>query len=145
MKATPQTKSQVERVIRKVAAKFPADAEAVLTDIHFQVKPDSGELMTFNDDMEELDRAVIEQWLEPTDENLYEAAAVIIKQCLNQLQKEVDQMSILRPFSFVLMSEDGETLQDLYLVDDDTIILDTELLQGLDKELDDFLEKLMKD
>ncbi|MBO4801164.1 MAG: hypothetical protein J5545_04785 [Bacteroidaceae bacterium] len=145
MKATPQTKSQIERVIRKVAAKFPADADAVLTDIHFQVKPDSGELMTFNDDMEELDRAVIEQWLEPTDEDLYESAAIIIKQCLNQLREEVDQMSILRPFSFVLMSEDGETLQDLYLVDDDTIILDTELLQGLDKELDDFLEKLMKD
>ena len=54
-------------------------------------------------------------------------------------------MSILHPFSFVLMGEDGETICDLYLVDDDAMMLDTELLKGLDKELDAFLEELMKE
>ena len=54
-------------------------------------------------------------------------------------------MSVMRPFSFVLMGEDDETMSDLYIVDDDTIILDTELLQGLDEELDQFLEDLLKD
>ena len=145
MKATQQTKTQIERAIRKVAAKYPATAEPVLTDIHFQVIPESGELRAYNDDMDELDRAVIEQWLEPTEEDLYAVAATDIKQGLKQLQNEVEQMSILHPFSFVLMSEDGETLQDLYLVDDDTVILDTELLKGLDRELDEFLVQLMKE
>ena len=135
---------QIESAIRKVAAKYPANAEPVLTDIHFQVIPESGELRAYNDDMDELDRAVIEQWLEPTDENLYAAAAIDIKRGIKALQKEVEQMSILHPFSFVLMSEDGETMQDLYLVDDDTVILDTELLKGLDQELDEFLAELMK-
>ncbi len=136
---------QIERAIRKVAAKFPKDSEPVLTDIHLQVKPESAELLTFNDDMEELDRAVIEQWLDPTEEDLYEVAAAAIKQCLNQLRNEVEAMSILHPFSFVLMGEDGETICDLYLVDDDNFILDKELLKGLDKELDDFLAQLMKE
>lgn len=145
MKATQQTIQQIERAIRKVVAKFPTTADPVLTDIHFQVIPESGELRTYNDDMDELDRAVIEQWLEPTEEDLYAAASTVIKQCLKQLHKEVEQMSILHPFSFVLMTDDGETLQDLYLVDDDQVILDTELLKGLDKELDEFLEELMKE
>jgi hypothetical protein len=43
------------------------------------------------------------------------------------------------------MGEDGETLQDIYLVDDDAIILDSELLKGLDEELDQFLENLMRE
>ena len=145
MKATQQTIQQIQRAIRKVAAKFPKDADPVLTDIHMQVKPDSAELLTYNDEMEELDRAVIGQWLEPTEEDLYEVAASVIKQCLGMLRNEIDKMSILHPFSFVLMGEDGETISDLYIVDDDMMMLDTELLQGLDEELDAFLEKLMKE
>ena len=145
MKATQQTIQQIQRAIRKVVAKFPASEDSVLTDIHMQVKPESGELLTFNDDMEELDRAVIEQWLEPMEEDLYEVAAPVIKQCLGQLRKEIDAMSVLHPFSFVLMGEDGETICDLYIVDDDTLMLDTELLAGLDEELDAFLEELMKE
>ena len=145
MKATQQTIQQIQRAIRKVAAKFPKDADPVLTDIHMQVKPDSAELLTYNDEMEELDRAVIGQWLEPTEEDLYEVAASVIKQCLGMLRNEIDKMSILHPFSFVLMGEDGETISDLYIVDDDMMMLDSELLQGLDEELDAFLEKLMKE
>ena len=145
MKPTQQTLQQIQRALRKVIAKFPSTADPVLTDIHLQVKPEGGELRTYNDEMEELDRAVIEQWLEPTEDDLYEAAATAIRQCLSQMRKEVETMSILHPFSFVLMGEDGETISDLYIVDDDHLMLDTELLKGLDKELDEFLEQLMKD
>ena len=145
MKATQQTIQQIQRAIHKVASKFPKDAEPVLTDIHMQVKPESAELLTYNDDMEELDRAVIGQWLEPTEEDLYEVAAPVIKQCLGQLRKEIDAMSILHPFSFVLMGEDGETICELYLVDEDAMKLEPPLLRGLDRELDAVLEDLIKD
>jgi len=145
MKPTPQTLQQIERALHKVAAKYPQDADPCLTDIHIQVKPDSGELLAFDDDMNELTRIVVEQWLQPTDDDLYTEAARDIKQCIVHLRKEIEHMSVMRPYSFVLMAEDGETMQDLYFVDDDTILLDHELLKGLDKELDDFLEQLLKD
>ena len=145
MKATPQTLQQIQRALRKVAEKYPPTADAVLTDLHMQVKPESGELRIFNDDMEELMRIVVDQWLEPTEEDLYEVAPAIIRQCINSLRSEVERMSILHPFSFVFMGEDGETISDLYIVDDDAIMLDTELLKGLDEELDSFLEELLKD
>ena len=55
-------------------------------------------------------------------------------------------MSLLRPYSFVLQDEDGETLSDLYLVDDqETVILSGSLLEGLDDDLDTFFENLMKE
>jgi hypothetical protein len=52
-------------------------------------------------------------------------------------------MSILKPFSFVLEDDERESITELYLVDDDTVIIDEELMSGLDKDLDDFLEKLL--
>ena len=147
MKPTPQTIQQIQRAIHKVADKFPKTSEPVLTDIHLQVKPESGELLAFDDDMDEITRIVVDQWLEPTEdeEDLYAAAAAAIKQSINSLQTEIENMSVMHPFSFVLMGEDGETLSDLYIVDDDMVMLDTELLQGLDEELDQFLEDLLKD
>ena len=145
MKATQQTIQQVERVIRKVAEKFPPTSDLVLTDIHLQVKPESGELMAFNDDMEELTRAVVEQWIESPEEDFYDEAAAILKQCLAHMRPEIDKMAVLRPFSFVLIDDERETLYDLYLVDDDEMILDTELLKGLDEELDAFLADLLRE
>ena len=145
MQATQQTLQQIQRAIRKVVEKYPTTADPVLTDLHMQVRPESGELRIFNDEMEELMRIVVDQWLEPTEEDLYDAASVAIKQSIISLRDEVEHMSILHPFSFVLMGEDGETMSDIYIVDDDQLILDTELLKGLDAELDEFLEELLKD
>ena len=54
-------------------------------------------------------------------------------------------MSILKPFSLVLEDDDKETIAELYVVDDDTVIIDDELMAGLDKDLDDFFAQLIKD
>ena len=145
MKATHQTIQQIERALHKVADKFPKEAEPVLTDIHLQAKPGSGELIAYNDDMEELTRVVIEEWIGSPDDNFYEDITPILKQCLSHLSEELEQMAVLHPYSFVLIDEDGETIADIYLVDDNTLILDTELLKGLDKELDEFLAQLMSE
>ena len=145
MKASQQTLQQVERALRKVAEKFPPSADLLLTDIHLQVKPDSGELLAFDDDMEELTRVVVEQWIDSQEENFYEAVTPILKQCIAHMRPEIDKMSILHPFSFVLIDEDRETLYDLYLVDEDEMILDTELLTGLDDELNQFLAQLLEE
>ena len=144
MTPTPQTYQQIERAIHKVADNFPSGKDAVMTDIHLQVKPTSGELLAFDDNDEELTRVVIEQWIDAKDDNFYEEAATQICQCIEQLRKTtVEQMSVMHPFSYVMMDEDGETLRDLYLVDDDVVILNKGLLEGLDEELDQFLRDLL--
>jgi hypothetical protein len=40
-------------------------------------------------------------------------------------------------------NDDGEHVSELYVVDDDTVIIGGDLMQGLEKELDDFLDRLL--
>lgn len=146
MKATSQTIQQIERALRKIAAKYPQGREdLVLTDIHLQVKADSGELLAFNDDDEELTRCVVEQWMDNGDEDFYEEITSVLRQCIQNMKDTLENLSLLKPYSFVLVDEDKETLCDLYLVDDETVIVDGELLKGLDEDLDDFLKKLLEE
>jgi len=116
-----------------------------LTDIHLQVKADSGELLAFNDDDEELTRCVVEQWMDNGDEDFYEEITPVLRQCIQNMKDTLENLSLLKPYSFVLVDEDKETLCDLYLVDDETVIVDGELLKGLDEDLDDFLKKLLEE
>lgn len=145
MEPTPQTYQQIERAIRRMAENFPADKDAVLTDIHLQVKPTSGELLAFDDNDEELTRAVVEQWIDCKDDDFYEEAATQICHCLDELRKTIlDTMSVMHPYTVSLMDEDGNTVRDLYVVDEDTIVLSSSLLDGLEDDLDRFLDNLLK-
>ena len=146
MKATEQTLQQAERAIRKTLEKFPLTEEASqLTDIHLRVSQDTGELTVFDDDDNEITRCVVEQWIDNKDDNFYQEVASTLRSTLHKQRDKFEQMSILKPFSFVLEDDDKETIEELYLVDDDTAILHEDLMVGLDKELDDFLDKLLKD
>lgn len=146
MEANQQTIQQLERAIKKIAAKYPAGAEPMLTDIHLLVNQENGEVKAYNDDDVELNRQVVEQWIGNTDEDFYQQVASILHDLLQKQHEVLEGMSLMRPFSFVLMDEDRETLQDLYYVDnEDTIILDSALLKDLDEDLDAFLKHLLSD
>lgn len=144
MKATEQTLHQIERAIGKVADKFPSTDEAMLlTDIHLRVNQETGEFVAFDDDDKEITRCVIEQWIGNTDKDFYETIVSTIRLCIEKHKETVEAMSILKPYSFVLEDEDKETVAELYVVDDETVIIYPELMAGLDKELDDFLKDLL--
>jgi hypothetical protein len=146
MKATEQTLQQLERALRKVTEKFPVTEEAsLLTDIHIRVTQDTGEVMVFDDDERELTRCVVEQWIDNKDDNFYNDVTSALRVVINKHKDSIDSMSILKPFSLVLEDDDKETIAELYVVDDDTVIIDEELMAGLDKDLDDFFAKLISE
>ena len=146
MKATEQTLQQIERAIRKITEKFPVKEDAsMLTDIHIRVTQDTGELMAFDDDDNEITRCVVEQWIDNKDDDFYDQIASIIRRCLDKQKALIENMGLLKPYSFVLEDDDKETIGELYVVDDDTVIIDTELMADLDKDLDDFFDKLLKE
>ena len=146
MKTTELTIQQIERAIRKIADKFPPSEEAnVMTDIHFRVTQDTGELMAFDDNDEELNRCIIEDWIDNTDDDFFEQIPSVFRKCLDKMRDTVENMSILKPFSFVLENDDKESVAELYLVDDETVIIDPDLMQGLNEDLDDFFKKLFDD
>ena len=146
MKATEQTLQQIERTIRKTTDKFPADPDtSIMTDIHVRVYQDSGELITFDDNDEEITRGLVEQWIDNTDDDFYTAIRSIIRKCIEHQKALVENMGIMKPFTFVLENDEKEPLEELYIVDDDLVIIDSDMMQDLDKDLDDFLDNLLKD
>ena len=146
MTATEQTIQQIERMIRKVAQKFPASDDAsIITDIHLCVNQDSGEMLAFDDDDKEITRCVIEQWIDNKDKNFYDKVKVDLRNTLKRLSSEVDNLGILKPYSFVLEDDEKHPLGELYVADDETIILGGDLMEGLDKDLDDFFGDLMEE
>ena len=145
MNISEQTFQQIDRAIRKIVDKYPTTVEATLmTDIHIRVTQETGEMVAYNDDDVEINRCVVEQWINNADDNFYEKIAFVIRKCLDKQKDMIEQMSILKPFSFVLENDDKESVEELYLVDDETIIIDPDLMEGLGEDLDAFLEKLLK-
>jgi hypothetical protein len=145
MNATEQTLQQIERALKKIADKYPDGQEASqLTDIHVCVNQETGELLAFDDDDKELNRCVVEQWIENKDDDFYEQITTILRKVLRDNSELVDSMSIMKPYAFVLEDDEREVVSELYVVDGDTIIIDPILMKDLDKDLDTFFEELMK-
>ena len=57
----------------------------------------------------------------------------------------LDKLCLLKPYSFVLVDDEKETVAELLLMDEEeTMLLSDELLKGLDEELDTFLKELLE-
>jgi len=146
MKANEQTLQQITRAIRKTAEKFPATDEAsLMTDIHIRVSQETGEVMVYDDDDKEITRCVVEEWIGNTADDFYEQIVPVVRRCVDKQKKLIEGMSILKPFSVILEDDDKQTVAELYLVDDETVIIDPDLMQDLDDDLNSFFKKLMKD
>ncbi len=150
MELSSQSQLLIEQTLQTALKAFSRGSEqSVVTDIHIQPRCDSGELTIYNDDDEELARAVIEEWAENqyTEDAFYAEVEPLLRDKLLALRDSgaLDKLSLLKPYSFVLVDDEKETIADLLLMDDNTMMLDDELLKGLDKELDDFLEKLLEE
>lgn len=146
MKTSEQTIQQIQRAIRKICQKFPTDSQNTpITDIHIRVYQETGELLAFDDDDNEITRCVIEQWIENKDDNFYQDVAEILRKQLQEQQETIDQLNISKPFSLVLEDDEKENLAELYIADDDTVIIGKDLMEGLEKDLDSFLEQILKE
>ena len=69
----------------------------------------------------------------------------MIRKCIEHKRNIVEEMSIIKPFSFVLEDDEKSDVAELFVVDGDTVIFDPELMADLDQDLNDFLDKLLKD
>ena len=143
-KATEQTTQQIERFLKKIAQKFPPREDtSIVTDIHVRVSQGSGEMLAFDDDDNEVTRCVVEQWINNNDEDFYNGVEQTLISTFSALSTIADSLGILRPYSFVLENDDKDTIAELYIADDDTVIIGKDLMEGLDSDLNLFLEKLL--
>ena len=72
--------------------------------------------------------------------------AYTLRQVLQRVGKErlFDQGYIVRPFSISLIDKDFSILEELFFLDDDTVKLNNFNWKSIEKDLDDFIEKLLQ-
>ena len=146
MNASDQTIQKIGRTIRKIGQKFPFSEEpSLLTDIHFRVSQESGEILVMDDDDNEIIRCVIEEWIENKESDFYENITELLRKVLKNESKVIDSYGLLKPFSIVLEDDEKESIAELYISDGDTVIISGDLMENLDKDLDEFFKELMKD
>ena len=142
------THDKVKEVIRLALTKISGSEEDLsVTDIHIQPSQETGCIKIYDDEDNLLASDTIDEWKEYEEEDFNAGVAKVLKEEIEAMKKDglIDSLKILKPYYFLLIDENKETIADIYLVDDDTLILNDELLKGLDKELDDFLEQLLKE
>ena len=139
MKLSQSSLALLEDTLKKAIGKYTCGCEqTIVTDIHLQPNQNSGELSIFDDEVEE--------WMTYEGDDFYENVERILSSLLCNMKNEgkFDKLTILKPFSFVLVDDDRETIAELLLMDDDTLLVNEELLKGLDEELDSFLKELLE-
>ena len=148
MNLSPQSIAAVQAFLANALGKYAVkESASVITDIYLQPQLTTGALVVLNDDDEVLAKTVVTEWENPVYEDFYVGAEADLRQALVGIQQagELDKLCLLKPYSFVLVDEDKETLADLLLVDDaETLFLSDELLKGLDEELNTFLKDLLE-
>ena len=148
MNLSPQSIATVQAFLANALGKYAVkESSNVITDIYLQPQLTTGALVVLNDDDEVLAKTVVQEWENPVYEDFYVGAEADLRQALVGIQQagELDKLCLLKPYSFVLVDEDKETLADLLLVDDaETLFLSDELLKGLDEELNTFLKDLLE-
>lgn len=144
--ASNQTLRQIEQFVSDIAAKYPSQGgdDTAFTDIHLRVSQDNGEMTAFDDDDNEIAHCVIEQWIDSKSENFYDNIASLLRKEIKRLSAVAGQLNIMKPYSYVLETDEKEHVAELYVADDDTIIIGGDLMPGLDKELDTFLKNLLR-
>lgn len=145
MNANEKTLQQIRRALSKAASKFSDKAECMpLIDLIIQVKQESGELLVCDDNEVELTRCVVEEWIGNTDECFYNIIPDVLRKAINDLHETFERLPVMKPYSILLSGEDGETIADLCLFDDDLIVIDHQLMEGLSEDLDAFWEELSR-
>ena len=145
MKLNESSSAQLKASIRKAIGKFTAEEETFVTDIYLQANAANGVVKLFDDEDNELGHTSVKEWVAYEGDDFDEMVADTLTSLLHSMKDagDLDCLQILKPYSFVLVDEDKETIAELLLLDDDTLIVNDELLKGLDDELNDFLKELL--
>ena len=147
MKLSHQSETLLSEVFETLCSMFTGRDESVLTDFHFQPSSESGVLTVFDDEDAVLATATIVEWLDYDPSRFWPQVKADLLAAVTAANKEhkLEQFDVWKPYSFVLVDDERETICDLLLVDDDTLVLNDSLLDTLEADLDDSLTHLLED
>lgn len=140
----------IEAAFQTAIDRLAADtAGNLLSDLYVQVDQETGELQIYDEEEHLIEKTIIYDWVnsQEAEEQFIKRVVGILKNVLATFatKNSFDAPRFLKPFSVSLTDEDFVVVEELMFLDDDLLRLDDPLLQNLDKDLDDFLAKLLPD
>lgn len=142
------TSDKLDAFFRSALEKYVVDNEVlVFTDIYLQLNCQSGELNVLNDDDDVLSNVIVEDWRGLEGRESLVGVETFLRDMLESMKKSgsFERLCLMKPYSFVWVDGEKETISELLLVDDqETLLIHDGLLNGLDEELDAFLKDLLE-
>lgn len=147
MKISNQTATQINQILDELIKRYsPGTDPCSMTDLSFQVNQETGELTVLDDRDDEIVGMTIDEWIDNQEEDFDDYVAQVLRKMILKRITELEALSIVKPYSFLMVDDNNETVTELYLVDDDEVVFEKqELMAGLEKDLDDFINRLMKE
>lgn len=144
-----QTVASIESSLKALVEKLSLSSgnnQPLITDIHLLPCRENGLLLIYDDEDRELAHIEVTEWTESESTTFYQDVEKQLLPIINNLHNQgILELPLLKPYSFVLVDNEHETVADLLLVDDETMMLSEGLLKGLDEELDEFLKRLLEE
>lgn len=132
----------------KIATLYAGEEDQLVsTDFYFMPDRENGCLFITDDNDVEIAQVEIPEWKECVSEGFYAEVESTLREAIKgaNADGELERLAVWMPYSFVLVDENRESVCDLLLVDDDTLLVTDSLLKGLDKELNDFIAQLLEE
>lgn len=148
MELTPSSAASIHGALRKITELYSGEEDQLLsTDFYFQPLQEEGKLIVFNDNDEEIASIDIPEWQEYAPDTFYDVVTAQLTTAIEtaNTKGDLERLAVWMPYSFVLVDEVRETITDLLLVDDDTLLIKKGLMAGLNEELNKFIEELLAD
>lgn len=147
--AKDELKSILNQAIENLSTDYKGES---LTDIFILVDQESGELSVYDDEENCVSKGIVESWIHVDscdDENLTDS---VYAHDLRAVIAEMDEaerfasLDVYKPFSVNFADENFIVIEELLLIEDDSVIrIENELMDRLDKEFDEFLDKLLNE
>ncbi len=144
-----QTVASIESSLKALVEKLSLSGnnQPLITDIHLLPCRENGLLLIYDDEDQELAHIEVVEWTKSESTTFYQDVEKQLLPIINNLHNQglLAELPLLKPYSFVLVDDEHETVAELLLVDDETMMLSEGLLKGLDEELDEFLKRLLEE
>ena len=144
MSLNKETDKRLQDTIKEMVSRYITATETAVTDFYIKVNSETGILTVEDDDSNQLTTIHIKEWEGADEKAVYEKE---LRSVLTRMQNsgDFDSLNIAKPYSFVLTDDDNQSIVDMLIVDDDTLILSEDLLEGFDEEMNDFLKHLLEE
>lgn len=145
-----KVQSVIESSFTNALTKLAADKGGnLISDLYIQTDQETGSLELYDDEEHLIEKVVIYDWINnEEEEEVFNGKIIpVLKAVLAGMvaKNMFTDSRLLKPLSISLTDEDFVVIEELLFLDDETLRLDDPLLKDLDKDLDDFLDKLLSD